>query len=378
MDWETLLSRLNGKSEGVEEVEGEYLREVLGSAAPTQQAGINPEEAMAQEEQQRLQQIEGKQQFQKETKEVLNRLKQIQSLEKIAGDEKAPQSASAAQMLIESLKKPAKADLSPLFALASPEVGKRLMQSAQMQGAFSDDEKRLAKAAEIEQAEAKLHAKTLAGLGVSDQDIKAIEKVGSMAEGMGRGSTKLRKAWENIASTDKLKSMVEDFKAGRLTFDKQSVTEYSNAVSALITNRAPGIETIRETAYTNFGGDVRAMIQHYTGNPQEYLSSKMAEEVERQVYNIEKSEKHKVSKTLARMFNAYRHRFAKSPEDVKLWQEQYGHFIDIDPQNVSAKPKDYYTEIETRQGINKQAPHGMRVTQGGVTFKWNGSEYVEE
>ena len=204
-------------------------------------------------------------------KKVIERLKQTKTIEEIANSEKAPESADAARTLIERLKQPRKPqlDISPLYALASPNVGQKLMQ-AQQQRNKSLQDKEMEKLALISKL-------TVGNTGNPEQDMKALEKVGSMASGSSRGATNMSKSWDNIAKIDKLKSMAEDFASGKLTFDAQSNMEYSSAISGLITNRAPGIEVVRETAYRYFGGDVNAMIQYITGKPHDALSKKKKE-----------------------------------------------------------------------------------------------------
>lgn len=294
-------------------------------------------------------------------KRIVQQLQEISKLEKMADKkEETPTAASAADMLLQSLKQPRapQTDVRPLFALASPSVGQRLLQATQAPKAISAGEERLKIAADIEESVAnnevnrlvKVASLTIGGTGNAEKDMRALEKVGSMASGTGRGATNMRKAWENIAQIDKLKSMAEDFASGQLTFDRQSNMEYSAAISGLIANRAPGIETIRETAYNYFGGDVNAMVQYITGNPEDALSQKMMNEVSRQVFNIEKSEKHKVSKTLARLFNAYRGRFKRNPEDAVIWQQQYGHLVNFDLDDMRAEAKPFDEVGETRLG----------------------------
>lgn len=299
-----------------------------------------------------------------EKQELLKSLQMQHKANKLANESGDPQIQSATQELIQRLRQPReqKQDLRPLLGfLSDPQDAYLLSKLLPEQQAISPEEERLAMAAKLEGSIADrqidklgLIAKTtVANTGDLDKDMRALEKVGSMASGTGRGATNMRKAWENVASIDKLKSMAEDFSSGQLTFDPQSNMEYSSAISALITNRAPGIEIIRETAYSNFGGDINKMIQYITGNPQEALSKEMMKEIDRQIYNIEKSEKHKISKTLSRLFNAYRGRFKRNPEDATLWKEQYGHLVDFDLDKMSASPKPYDEVGETRLGREK-------------------------
>lgn len=68
-------------------------------------------------------------------KQLLQRLKNAQMLEKISNDEKAPETAAATKELIERLRQPVQeqVDLSPLLALASPHVAQQLSRAIENQ-----------------------------------------------------------------------------------------------------------------------------------------------------------------------------------------------------------------------------------------------------
>ena len=117
-------------------------------------------------------------------KKITAALRQRQAIETMANSEKTPETASAAQELIESLRQPREkqVDLSPLFALASPNVAASLRASVQKPTAFSQDEQRLAKAAALEGEDEDRNIKlqkaiaTLKGHGITEYQQRRLDQ----------------------------------------------------------------------------------------------------------------------------------------------------------------------------------------------------------
>jgi hypothetical protein len=288
-------------------------------------------------------------------KQLIQKLKQIQTIEKIASDEKAPEASSAARELIERLKQPRQqqpVDLRPLFALASPNVGQRLLQATKAPSVLSQQEERLAKAAEIELKQQKLQA-ILSGQKQKAQNIKELEKYGRIMKGYERGATRMGKIWKANAQIERLSDYIDLIDSGQITFDDVSNADFSAAFSGLVTGKSPGIELIRETKYAYLGGKLKGYYQFMTGKPQKALSPEMYQEVKNMLGGLREATQTELSNEQAHLWNVYKTRLEQNPKLYETYRRMVDKYVDFDEEGY-ALPRGRAYDLNPSEGKKLQ------------------------
>jgi len=287
-----------------------------------------------------------------EMKKVIQQLKQKQTLEKIANDESSPDTATIARdiikglrqsgredatsQLIQSLRQPreSQVDLRPLFALASPNVGQRLLQATSAPSTMTPQEQRLAKASELEMLTKKLRSQAAESRikreeRVELKDRSTFEKAYDQAGGFGRGSKVQRDLKEQSNLLSDAVDMINDISVRGDALTPQVARDFSQLMSRSISGGSPAIQLVEATIMKNLSGSAKEMFQYLTGTPTEnYLGEEAFEELKQQFGRLYKQKLTHFAENVARQRNKVRH---INPEYLKQFDDEYGYLYDISP-----------------------------------------------
>ena len=198
-------------------------------------------------------------------------------------------------------------------------------------------------------------------LKTQNKDLDALNKYGRIMLGDERGATRVGKQWGKIEIVNRARTLMDDIRAGKVTFDHVSNTDYSGMFSGLITGRAPGIEMIKASQYSYLGGDINQWLSYISGNPKSAVSEAMMKEMENLIDGLEKSMKHDMSKHQVRLYNVYKSRLDRNPEENRRYKKALTNWADFD-EDGDAIPKDFDDPAPYKNPQHGKQPRRTQLT----------------
>lgn len=318
------------------------------------------------------------------TKDLISKLKQTQTLEKMSADEKAPESASAARELIERLRGPREPeiDFSALAPLASP----RVAQSIQAPALMSPEEQRLSAAATLENSLAKVGMDS----GKKDErryykDRSTFEKAYDQAGGVGRGSKLQRDLKEQTNLLSDAEDMINDIVQRGDALTPQVARDFSQLMTRSMSGGSPAIQLVEATIMKNLSGAAKSAFQYMTSKPtKNYLGKASFGELQTQFGRLYQQKKSHYYENVAMQRNKIK---GVSEEFINQFDAQYGEAYDVDESGNaeykrlggygSAKMPEDRSQPASKAAAQPAPGGNEEVFQKGKKFKWNGNEYVE-
>jgi hypothetical protein len=225
----------------------------------------------------------------------------------------------------------------------------------------------------------------------------ALERMqGIIAGNNSRKGRLIAKGRERLKTAKLMTDMIGKFEDGTLTFDDPSNTEYAAAFAKLM-GTASGVEIVKQFKYDSVEGAIADFNAWLSGDPQTTVTEEQLKEIKVMSMDMLKNEQEPVNRAVAASLNAFLPRLKRNPEVLNSLIEEYqesrgevsfdpvkNRFSPILPSDISAEfggravQPGQKSAAEYTGGSRKASPYGDEVVQDGVTYKWNGREYVEK
>ena len=301
---------------------------------------------------------------------------------------------SATEQLIQQLRRPQQDKtqdvIRALTAFTSPETQKQVLATMPKQSALSPEEQRLAAAAKLE--ESMMKKEVNAALKGNAQEAKERKEIRTQLAPALAGTKRSKlvrdhvKALNDINTMENMIEMAIQDKSPIVEADKYNI---SALWSGVLTGGVPTQTLIEKSIYNSAQGAYMDLKEWAFGDRSSSTYTKDDLRQMRSQLNILKAAKSQAyGKTLERALAPYRSVLEKYPDQQQFIADTYGDVLNVDGGKFKSKQFDPETGLESQSitetqqqqdSVNRSpSPHGDTVEQGGITYVWDGSQYVED